>query len=162
MNASPVTLDTQGLVALVSFFIPLAVAALTKKESKSWEKQATSIGFNGLLTALVLIFEASGHVTFYVVVITFANSVIVSLGSYKALLNVGATGVVASTAAPALGIGSSIQPTIPDDGNYVTPTVENQVSNMEDTEQVAIRPSLAKATVAKPVAKKAAPKKRAR
>lgn len=163
MNASPITLDTQGLVAFVSFFIPLVVAALTKKESKSWEKQATSVSLNALLTFFVLIFQATGHITFYVIVLTFGNSLIASLGSYKALLNLGATNAVATVAAPGLGVGSAPQyATVADPSIYDTPTTENQVSNMKEPEVVPAKLTVKRPVIQKTPAKKAAPRKRTR
>jgi uncharacterized membrane protein (DUF441 family) len=97
-------LDVQGLALLIGVFIPVLVAAITKKYSAPWVKSVTNLVAVGVGAVVALLLQDGTDVTFWQVVNALIATYIASIAAYKGLwkpLNVG-------NIAPASGLGNRV------------------------------------------------------
>lgn len=143
-------IDTQGLVTLCSIFIPLLTGFVVSKAAASWEKQLISVFFNAVLVTLVLVLQADFHVNFWIVVVTFVNSLVTSLASYNAWKKTGVTAAIQVAVPQGLTtgkfptLGSSSTTVAPEtvvvNATPVTPEAAAQATTGDDV-AVAVNPT---------------------
>jgi hypothetical protein len=109
-------IDVQGMALLLGFFIPLVVAAITKKYSAPWVKSVTNVVAVVIVSVVTLVVQNNGDVTVYEVINVVIATFVASVAAYKGLwksLNVG-------NIAPQAGIGAAVRQ-VEEPGAYDTP-----------------------------------------
>lgn len=102
-------LDTTAIAALVAFFVPLLVAAITKRTASDLVKSAVNIVSVAIVAVIALVLSpGDGPLSWQMIVNTFITALVAALVAYKGVWKpLGATAAVGSTTA-GFGLGSPV------------------------------------------------------